>query len=399
MGDASSVRLAIAEESVFGTNPGAGFQLLRFNSETLRHQQRNIQSAEIDATRQPAGNIRVSINAVGDLTFEHSLTAPAASPGTGYDPVIEGVMMSDWSTIIALAAQDIDISGAAGGVFTLTDAATSGAFTAAVKGQWLKIGGWATNGTVYAHITTKTSNDIVVCEGVRSTGVAVTNETGGGTNTIAGSMIRIGTTKKSYTLEKQYTDLTTPEYSLGTGIRIGTWSQRLSAQAIFENTFGFLGKLHATTTSSGAGSPTAKWVTDRLEAVDHYKMKMLGAFTGISTERILECSFNLDNRLREEPELGIAGSADIGISTPILRGSLAVYMATGVLMREVEANTASKIAYRLDDGTRQQLITIPKVRWEEGPANAQGNDQSVIQRLNWVAEPDADGISFQIDRF
>jgi hypothetical protein len=398
MGDASSVRIAIAEETTFGTASSSGAFYFRLNSESLKLQQNVIQSGEIDPTRQPAGSVRVALNAGGDIVSEHSLTALAASPGTGFDPIVEGACMSDWSTSTAGVGQSINISGASAGVFTLTDAATSGVFSATVVGQWLRLLNFDTNGTIYAHITQKTSNNVLVCEGVRSTDAAVTDEAGQTDITFLGSYIRIGTTKKSYTIEKQFTDLATDEYSLFTGMRVGRWSQRLTAQRIFENTFGFLGKLVDTTTASVMGTPTAKWATTRLNAVDHFKMKMEGAFTTISTTRIQEITFDLDNRLRQEPELGVLGSTDIGISTPTLEGTLVAYMTTADFERKLEDRTASKLAWRFEDGTRFHIYSFPLIYYTDGDILATGNDQSVLARMRFAAEPDTNGIAFQVDR-
>ena len=400
MGDASAVRLAIVEETTFGTNPGAGFRYLRINSESLRLDIGNVQSRQIDPTRQPAANIRVNLNASGGIVSEDSLVAPVASPGTGFDGLIEGSMMNDWSTIVALATQDIDISGVAGGTFTLTDPTSTGvAFADVSVGDWIKLTGFDTNGTIYCHVLTKASADVVGVEGVRSTGLAVTDEAGQTDIGITGSTIKIGTTKKSYTIERAYSDLTVPEYSLYTGMRVNRWGMRLNAQAIFEHSFDFLGKLQGTTTASGAGSPTAVWSTPPLEAVDHFKMKMLGSFEALATVRILEISFDLNNNLTTEPELGVLGSQDIGISTPTLSGSIRTYMSNADLIRLAEAGTRSKVAFRLDDGTRQRIISIKSILFGTPEASAQGNDQSLIVTLPFSAESDANGIAMAVSRF
>jgi len=401
MGDASSVRLAIVQETTFGTNPGTGFDYLRFNSESLRLDIGNVQSGQIDPTRQPSANIRVNLNASGGIVSEDSLIAPVASPGTGFDPLIEGAMMSDWSTIVALTTQDIDISAVVGGTFTLTDPTATGvAFAGVAVGDWIKLSGFAVNGTIYAHVLVKTSADDIDCEGVRSTGVAVTAETGQTNVAISGSTIKIGTTKKSFTIERQYTDLTTPEYSLYTGMRVNSWGMRLTSQAIFEHTFDFLGKLQATTTSTGAGSPAAVWSTPILEGVDHFKMKMLGTFESVlATARMTEVSFDLNNNNRTEPELGVLGSTDIGISTPTLSGTFRLYMTDADFIRLAEAGTRSKMAFRLDDGTRQRIIAFNSILFGTPDAPAQGNDQSVITTLPWSAEADSSGVALTVSRF
>lgn len=398
MGDASNTRLAIAAETTFGVNPGSGFAFLRFSSEGLKHAQAVIESDEIDPTRQPPGALRVNRSAEGQISCEDSLITPAATPYSGFDILIAGAMMSTWSTIIALTGRSIDISGAAGGAFTLTDAASANAFTNASDGQWLKLGGFDTNGTIWAHITTKTSANVVVCEGVRDGGAAVTNEAGQTDITVAGSMIRIGGTRNSFTIEKQFTDLTADEYSLATGLLVGQWGWQVTPQQAMRHTWTMLGQALNTTTSSGAGSPTAKWATGRLTAPFDYEMKMEAVFTALATHRIAEVSFNLDNRPRLDFEVG-SETPQVGIGTPRLTGQFNTFMDDATLQRKLEANTASKLAFRLNDGTRQRIVTFPAIKYTDGGGFAGGNDQAVVQTLSWAAEADSEGVAMQIDRY
>jgi len=415
MGDASSVKLVIADEGApanYGVNPtGAGnFDTLRFTSESLGIDVGNVQSAEIDATRQPSGNVRTSVSASGGISMEHSLVTPAVvangTPNDGFDKLIEGAMMSDFSTIIAAPpGSDITIGTPTAGRFTVTDDLSAGDLAGIVVGQWFKMSNFATNGTVYARcVSIDTPDNVLTCDGVRSTGAAVTAETDT-TVDLTGSHIRISNTKKSYTIERQYTDLTAPEFTEFLGMRVNRWSMSLNPQAIFTMDFDFLGKIANTTTATTTGgSDIAKWATPRLNAVDHFKQKMLGtaagAFGVVSADRVLEVSWTLDNKLRTEPELGVQGSTDIGISTPTLEGQIRIYMVDGDLIRAAEDGTLAKLAYRLDDGTRSQIYTFPSILFGRPDAPASGNDQGVIVTLPFFAEPDAtDNISFTVDRF
>jgi hypothetical protein len=408
MGDASSVRLAIAEETTFGTaEPSSAgiYKYLRFNNESLKLDINQIQSAEIDPTRQPAGAIRVGVNASGDITSEDSLVTPAASSPintlTGFDPLIEGACMSDFATIANNVGVSLTIGTPAGGVFTL---AGTGALTNVAIADWIKITGMA-QGTMYVHILTRADANNGTAEGVlASTGAPVV--AGGPTSaTLTGSTVHTGTTKKSYTIERAYSDLTTPEYSLYTGMRVARWGLRLNSNAIFEHSFGFLGKLQATSTSTAVGAPTAKWTTTRLQAVDHFKQKMVGAFTTTAETgfgglvRVESIDFTLDNALRTEPELGFSGSRDIGIGTPKLDGSVVMYMTNADLVRIAEAGTYSKLAFRLDDATRARIISINNILFGTPDIGAKGNNDSVRVSLPFSAESDSAGFALTVSRF
>lgn len=403
MGDASSVRLAIAEETTFGTNPGSGFYYLRFNSESLKLDINNIQSAEIDPTRQPSGAIRVGTNASGDIVAEDSLVNPNATPA-GFDSLLEGACMNDFSTIVSLSTQNLVLTTTTGGTFKITSSGTP--FANVEVGHWVKMGGFATNGTIYGLVTTRTSSADADFTGVRSTGLVPTSETNTASGTVTASTLKIGITKKSYTIERAYSDLTVPEYSLYTGMRVARWNLRLNSNAIFQHSFGFLGQVQATTTTTAAGSPGAKWTFPRLEAVDHFKMKMIGAFTNVAEAtpgsgliRVESIDFTLDNALRTEPELGFSGSRDIGIGTPKIDGTIVMYMTNADQVRLAEAGTRSKLAFRLDDGTRQRIISMGSILFGTPDIGAKGNNDSVRVSLPFTAESDANNIAIAISRF
>lgn len=401
MGDASSVRLALLEETTFGVLAVGTYDFLRYTGEDLSLDRGVTESGEIDPTRQPAGSIPTSKSVGGGFSTELSLIAPAASPGNGYDPLIEGAMMSDWSTVVALTSQDIDIQNVSGGTFDLVDTLAGGAFTDIVKGQWIKLAGFTTNGTIYAHVTTKTDNDNVSCEGVRAAGAAVTNEAAGGTViSVNASMVRIGATNKSYSLERQYSDLATPEYTMYLGMWVGTWERTVSPEAIITERWGFRGKSQDTTTSTGTGgSETAKWTTPRLNAIDDIAWLMEGAFTAITSERVTRISHNLDNRPRIDLAISEDGPIDVGVGNPRLTGAFNTFMTDGSVLRKFEDRTFSKLAYLIDDGTRQQLVTVPNLLYTRATGPAAGNDRPVEVVGEWSAEADTDGVAFQIDRF
>lgn len=416
MGDASQVRLAIAEESTFGVaEPDTNYSFLRFSNENLRHAQETNESDEIDPTRQPPGFLRVSRSSAGGFTSEDSLIAPAILAGAtqnGFDLPIRGAMMGAWGTIVDLSALsiDLDVPGASE-QFDVT--ATVGTpFTDVVAGQWIRLTGFdlaGNSGEVYAHVITKASNAVLECEGVHvaadGTVTPPVNEAGQSDIAVKGSMIRIGTTRVSFTIEKQFMDVAlpggsiVPVYSLGTGLVVGTWDWGVTAQQTVRQTFGFLGRRLATTTSSQTPTaPQAKWATPRLTAPFDVAVKLEGAFGAQSVNRIAEINFRLDNRPRTDFEVG-SDSPQVGIGTPSLTGNYNVFMDAETLQAKLEANTLSKLAFLLRDGTNGRFTTFPAIRYTDGGADAAGREQAVTQQLAFAAEPDASGVAFQIDRF
>ena len=398
MGDASSVRLAFSKETTWGVIVATGSQAQRITSVSPKLRANTVQSGEIDPTRQPSGAVRTSKSAELSFGYELSLVPPVASPGTGFDLLTEGAMMSSWSTIVALAAASFHLGAPTGNSFVITGTGTS-VVTGWVTGQVIRLSGYSTNQTVYARITVP-GTTTALAEGVRATGLAVTAESGIASIAVAGSYIRTAAVKQSYTAQVDFSDLTTPEYSVLSGLRVGTWEEKFTPEGLVAGTFTFQGKTQATATATSLNTPTLKWSTPRINTTDaNFKNKMEGTFASTSTLRIAEINFRLDNRLRTDLELGTAGPGDIGLSNPTLEGTIVAYMADGVLLRKYEADTLTKLSWMVDDGTRQRVYSMNNVRLKDASAEATGNDATVRVTIPFSVEPDATGVAFQVDRF
>jgi hypothetical protein len=425
MADQNAVRIAIAEETTFGVAPVTGtlYKYVRFTSEGFKPAGESIQSGELDSDRQAQGSNQVSVNSEGSLNCELSLKTPNASaPANGYDSLIEGVMMNTWQdpADIAQSALDIDVISASSVSFTLQGQSPGdGAFANVVAGQWIKAQGWTgqTAGTgddtIYAYVVSQNDSSTVVCTGCTNTGAEVVDEDGSGIN-ITGSVARTGTLKKSYSVQKEMTDWSPVEYSHGTGLRIGQLEFGVTSKAYITMAFQFLGKLMATSTvNTITVSPTsvvAKWTTERVTSSSHVPLRFEGGFNhdavrssggATSAPRMTNLGFTLNNGLSVQDEIGagLDGPGDIGLGNPTIEGTLEIYGENGAIMRKAEGNTFSKVAWLIDDGSVQWMITVPRLKYRPSYSMEAGaNGQPLLATFEWDAETDANGVSFQIDR-
>ena len=397
MADASRVKMAIAEETTFGVAETAGagvYRYMRANTIDFGPDYRGLASPELDPDRQPAGDIRIGESANGNFVSAVSLVTPA-DPPAGFDMPIEGAFMGDFQAPISLTARSIDITGFSAGVFTLDDVGTNNAFANIEVGDWIELAGYDVNaGKIHCQCLSKVDAGTGSFQGIRETAagleVAVANEAGQTDISLKASRLRIGTTKKSYTVEVQYTDLTVPMYDLLVGNRVGSLKQSVGADSYLTWQFDFLGKLATSSDASSAGTPTAVWSTPKLASLpNHLKMKMINAFTSISLERVSRIEWELNNGLRLEPEAFVRGSADIGLSTARLSGTLTCFLTKRELRSLAEADTLSKLAYRMTDGTRSMIVSLDAIKFGSVRHPASGNDQSVLMTIPWVAEKSA----------
>ena len=193
MSSSNAVRVTIIEETSPGVTPGIGnFETVRFTSESLSGTPTTSESSQIRVDRLSSGTIVTGLSVEGSLSFE------LAKEGV-VDMLIEGAMLSDWATT-AIDNVDLSIDTVAK---TLTRA--SGSYALAV-GDFITLSGFVNAANnVQVIVTELVSNTVVKYAGP----LAMVTEVGTGTGFKKADKISIGTTKKSYSLEKNFTDLTT----------------------------------------------------------------------------------------------------------------------------------------------------------------------------------------------
>jgi hypothetical protein len=178
--------------------------------------------------------------------------------------------------------------------------------------------------------------------------------------------------------------------------------------------FQFLGKLMATSTvNTITVSPTsvvAKWTTERVTSSSHVPLRFEGGFNhdavrssggATNAPRMTNLGFTLNNGLSVQDEIGagLSGPGDIGLGNPTIEGTLEIYGENGAIMRKAEGNTFSKVAWLIDDGSVQWMITVPRLKYRPSYSMEAGaNGQPLLATFEWDAETDANGVSFQIDR-
>lgn len=382
MSDSSRVQLRYLEETTWGQIPAIALNDLRFTGESLKHATDTTKSSEIRSDRQVTDVIRTSIEAQGGVDFELSYAA--------FDDLIAGAMMADWGADLAIGPVGIDAS-ATGDEFT--DPLTGGLFASVVVGQWVKTAGFAdpaNNG--FHRVTSKPDNDTV---GVAST---LVTETGSGDETMKGSLIKNGITKKSFTLEKEFADVT--EFVSFSGMRASSFSLSVSPENIITGSFAFLGKNGVPAGATvGTGGPVAAPTNDVMNAIDNVQnIEEGGAATTLD---ISEISLEMNNATRGRPAVGVLGNTEVGIGTIGVTGSFNAYFADRTLYEKYTDFTASSLSFRLSDAAgNAYVVTLPSIKFTDGDVVAGGQDQDVIATLSYEARRDAaTDAMIQFDRF
>lgn len=386
--DTSHAAIAIAEESSYGVNPATGAYYARFTSDSLKQDNETKVSAEVSGDRNPRGQIRTNVSASGDINFEFS--------DNNFDNLLEGALTSTFSTPMNVNAISVTISGASGGQFV---ASGTGAFTDAVEGQWVRFTGFSTNGTIYARIVTRTSANQATLQGTRDDGTAVTNEVGGSVY-VDGSHMKLGTTKTSYTIERQWLDINV--FELFTGMNVASAKLTIAPGEIINGSFSFLGSKQEDFDTSQIGTIAAAGGERTVNAVDNVEAIFEGVFTDEADFCFTEISFNIDSKLRAQNCIGELGASGIGLGVAEITGTIKAFLSDKTLIDKYLNFEESRLAFRIVDSAGNVMIfTFPQIKFATGQDVISGNAADGIVELTWAAEKE-DGVSnsaVTIDRF
>ena len=194
MSSSNEVQITYIEETVYGETPAAGnFKQARFTSDGLNASPETSESAQIRTDRLSSGQVLTGLTIGGDLPIEFAKAQDV-------DDFFEGAMMNSWASTSAVVV-DLTIDTVAE---TITRA--SGDFNVDVKvGDVITIVGMVnTVNNVEVMVTEISSSLVIKYVGPKT----MVDEVGSGNSFQKGDEVEIGTTKKSFSIEKKFNDLT-----------------------------------------------------------------------------------------------------------------------------------------------------------------------------------------------
>ncbi len=195
MSSSNEVRVAYIEESVYAETPAVGnFKQARFTSETLSASPETAESAQIRVDRLSSGQVLVGLTIGGDISIEFA-------KAQDIDDFFEAAMFDTWTTSAPVVV-DLTINATAKTI----DRAVGDWNVDAKVGQVLDLTGFV-NGS--------NNNSVMIAEildadTIRYIGPdTLVDEIGSGTSFQVADELEIGTTRKSFSIEKKFNDLTT----------------------------------------------------------------------------------------------------------------------------------------------------------------------------------------------
>lgn len=379
---ADLAQIAYASEAAYAVTPVAGAcYLLRNTGESLGFNLTYTADKEITADAQPNGSTLTDAEASGDIKIHMQYAE--------YDRFLSGVMRDAWA-----AFGTNGVGATFSGTFTLgvlgttastitASVATSGAslFTTLKPGQWFKLAApthandakWVRNSLTVPATSTVITLDVNTPL-VAGAGVA--------NCTISSSRLTNGTTKRSFSIERQFTDVT--QFFLSRGLYVSKFSFGMNDGQLTEGSFSFMGKNEVR--AGATAMPTVP--------LDSQTYEIQNGITGagnlweggaplVSTS-IKSITADIDSALRKQGALGNLGPAGIGIGTISIKGKLVVYFADGTLYDKYAGSVYTSLVFSTNDiDGNGYVFTLPRVKLTNGKVNAGAKNTDLMAEFDY----------------
>lgn len=236
MSSSNLVRVAFIEETTLGETPVAGdFSTARFTSESLSGTPETTSSNQIRVDRLSSGQIVTGLSVEGSVDFELSKEA-------ALEEFMESAMLNTWN-VQALVTVDLTVNAVA-----KTIVRASGVWTGLiVVGDILTLAGF---------VNSENNTQVQVVQVVDATTIKVVaaqdlaDEVGVGTTYKRADKLTIGTTKKSFSIEKAFLDLSNKAL-IYKGMLANEMSLEISYGSILTGSFGFNGTKYLEADTAG----------------------------------------------------------------------------------------------------------------------------------------------------
>ena len=380
MSSSSEVRLAYLAEATYGTTPATGaFSTLRFNSESLSGTPTAVQSQEIRSDRQPTGQINTGLTVGGDVQCE--LTPDV----THEDMILAAMMATGWSSKVTSTATGLSIA-ATGTLFRVSATTYSFATNGYEAQDLVQLTGFAAANNKFAYITTVSGTDLIVA----ATGLTATAGSGD-ESVVRHAYAEIGTTNRSFSVEKNFQDLTTKTISF-TGMRVGSANFNFAFGQLASVDFGFAGNGHATPSAAmtTGHTVTAAGSESPLNGTDD--MSFVVEDSAIAPFCIQSLAVNLNNNLQPTNCIGqsaptnqVTFQASVGVNmTAYLDDDNFDYI--GKKINDTSVGVHFPVVNSSNEG---YAVSIPAVQLTFQDPGAAGLNQHVMLNMSGQAKYDS----------
>lgn len=352
-----------------GTTPAGQLTILPVKTSNINASKTTVTSQEIRSDRATADLILAIGSSAGDLGIEYSFT--------DYTDFLESALGGTKSTLVALVAVDISAASADNSYNSV-----AAAFSTAniLPGMWIKVKGFATaaNNGISKVVSVTTSKIIVSHK-------TLVNEAIGPSVTVNSQSIRNGAVKKTFTIEKEYPDLTTT-FSNHKGMLVNTATINASSGAIVEGTFGFIGRdSNWTTTTVGTGADITPAATPIMSATSNAGSIFVDGVV-LANTYAKSINLSLNNNARALDAISNAYPIDVNLGSLSATVAMQLFFNSSAEIAKFLAGTAISLSWSFFDSTGNYIvIDIPYAKYNTATVSAASLNSDTMQDLNLTA--------------
>lgn len=219
--------------------------------------------------------------------------------------------------------------------------------------------------------------------------------------TWATNVLKVGTTRRSFTIEKEFADLATGnKFEQYRGMRVGEVSFALAYDEIAKGSMTFAGVAAADSAASavGTGTVAAPLTTGPFNGTtDVIAVEINGAASGLYFQSL---NMTLNANLRAKTAIGNLFPFDQGYGSAGVELTASAYFDNRTLETLLRTNANFSMRFEISDGTLGYNILLPRAFVSARSGNsATGQDADVLQELTIQAAFDTvQGSSIVITR-
>lgn len=342
-------------------------------------------SNQINSNRSDSDQIVTEGSTSGDIGIEWSYSS--------FDTFLESALGGTFTTATSVTGTDISASATDNSISSAGTAFTTSLFPV---GSFIKAtgftGGNAVNNGKPMRVVSITTAKIVVA------GVTIVDDAAGEAVVIKGGhYLKNGTTRKSFSIEKEFVGLSPAVFAIHRGMVVNTCSIDTSVGGIVNGSFGFNGLTTAyAATTYGTGAETAASSTEVFSPVNG--VGTIFENDTALTDMVKSLKLSTNNNTRNNQALGSVYPFNINLGTLNVTGSLTAYFPDASLLTKVVNGTSTSLQWYLTDTAGNVFVVyLPKVKYSSGKTSGISRNSDVMQDLSFTALYDSTlGCSIQI---
>lgn len=195
------------------------------------------------------------------------------------------------------------------------------------------------------------------------------------------NVLKAGVTRRSFTIERKFADLATPEYHRHTGCEFNSMAVSVAPNQMVTATFGVVGKDLSVNTAEVASSTYSADVGNT--PFDSFTGSITEGGSAIATVTAIE--FTIENGLEPLFSVGSDTTNRPSIGKSRVTGTLTTYFDSKALYEKFLNETESAIVLTLTDvDGNDYAIDIPRVKYNSGQPDVSG-EGAVTIAMDFVA--------------